>query len=192
MNLIWILLAMVVVLAVFAVFHIVLKRRQDDEQEDDLPECKESCDIHATSGKVVRYECGHDDASSFKINLWGEQIYHRKARGPKRFCSACLLQRARATSIRCGSCGYAIMPGDPVSACVDDPRIGKKEWRTVVDGQLLLCLRRSCDSALGFCGYWTGEGISPAYSDGRTLIGHAFASGKAMVMHIPMPPDREK
>ncbi|HTK60397.1 MAG TPA: hypothetical protein VL283_04335 [Candidatus Baltobacteraceae bacterium] len=147
-----------------------------------MPPCKESCDIHGKAGAVVRYECGHDDAEEFHIDLWGEPKFHKKPIGTPLLCSACTLKEVLAVSLRCGCCGYAILPGDQISLCVDDGS-GKKEWRTVFDGNLALCLRWACDAGPGFCGIWTGKGIRPAFADGRGMIAHAFESGKTVIVN---------
>lgn len=182
-------LAIIMILPLYGAYQLFRARKGGKEAGcgEDPPACRESCDIRDKTGRTLRYECGHDDAASYKIDLWGQPMFHKKRGGSRRSCSECLLKEMLAVSIRCGSCGYAIMPGDPVSACVDDPRIGKKEWRTVIDKQLLLCLRVSCDAALGYCGHWTGSGIKPAFPGGCTLAGHVLASAERAAMHITIP-----
>jgi len=151
---------------------------------------KETCDIYGKTGAVIRYDCGHDDAEEFRIDLYGEPAIHKKPKVGRLLCSDCLLAKVLSVSRRCGACGFAIMPGHPVALCVDDRRIGKKAWKTVRDGQLLVCLRWECDNGPGFCGHWTGDGIKPAFPNGGNVISQVFNSGEAMGVEIgPLEPD---
>ena len=148
----------------------------------DMPPCKETCDIHGKLGAVIRYDCGHDDAEEFRIDLWGEPKFHKKPEYGALLCSDCMLKDVLAASLRCGSCGYAILPGDQISLCVDDGS-GRDAWRTVFDGNLALCLRWACDAGPGYCGTWTGKGIRPAFPDGGNVISRAFNTGKTVVVN---------
>jgi hypothetical protein len=179
----------------FAAIRPALKKREVEASAErgvgDMPPCKETCDIHGKVGDPIRYDCGHDDAPEFRIDLWGEPMFHKKPDVGKLSCSDCLLKEVLKDCIRCASCGYAIMPGDPISLCVDDGS-GKKAWRTVFDGNLALCLRWDCDAAPGFCGHWTGKGIKPAFPDGRGMIAHTFETGEPTHVEIgPLGGDKE-
>lgn len=147
-----------------------------------MPPCKETCDIHGKLGAVIRYECGHDDHEEFRIDLWGEPKFHKRPIVDPKACSACMLKDVLAVSLRCGSCGYAILPGDQISLCVDDGS-GRDAWRTVFDGNLALCLRWACDAGPGYCGTWTGKGIKPAFPEGRNYISHVYESGKPVIVN---------
>lgn len=146
--------------------------------------CKETCDIHDKLGEAIRYDCGHEDAPEFRIDLYGEPAIHKKPGKGAMLCSDCLLAKIKQTSRRCGACGFAIMPGDPVALRVDDERIGRKEWKTLYGDQLLVCLRYDCDNGPGYCGHWLGDGIKPAYPDGGNMISQVFKTGEPMFTEI--------
>ena len=122
--------------------------RLEDEKADAPSSCKETCDIHGKVGDPIRYDCGHDDAPEFKIDLWGEPKFHKKPAVGKLLCSECLLKEALSVSIRCGGCGLAIMPGDPISLCVDDFDVGRRAG-AVADFSDLQHLGGQCGGQIG-------------------------------------------
>jgi hypothetical protein len=146
--------------------------------------CTETCDIYDKLGEPIRYDCGHDDAPEFHLDLYGEPCIHKKPGKGNALCSACLLAKIMPISRRCGACGFAIMPGDPVALRVDDERIGRPEWKTLYGDQLLVCLRYDCDNGPGYCGHWLGDSIKPAYPDGGNLISQVFKTGEPMLTEI--------
>jgi hypothetical protein len=156
----------------------------DDPNRQAPATCSETCDIHDKLGESVTYDCGHDDAPEFRLDLYGEPCIHKKPGLRKKACSDCLLAGIMQIARRCGACGFVIMPGDPVALCIDDRKIGKQEWKTLVGDQLLVCLRYDCDNGPGYCGHWTGDAIEPAYADGGNMISQVFKSGEPMLTVI--------
>lgn len=153
--------------------------------------CTETCEIHSKLGDLIAYDCGHHDAPEFCLDLFGETRIHKKPGPLKLLCSECMLKKLVPDTIRCGSCGFSIMPGDPISLCVDEPKIGNKAWKTVFDGQLALCLRWECGAGPGYCGHWTGKGIKPAFADGGNQISQAFKTGEQVYTEIGPLDDSE-
>lgn len=163
-----------------------LKRRaaRRASQEPDLPTaCRETCDVSDRTGRVVPYACSHDDREGFRIALWGEPRLQKRPEQDPAMCSACMLERIRAVSIRCASCGFSILPGDPVALCLGGVN-GRQAWRTIVEGQMVLCLRWDCAAAPGFCGHWTGDRIQPFFPDGGSVISQAFKTGQPQLVDI--------
>lgn len=163
--------------------------QRDAKGPDGPAACKETCDIHGKDGEPIRYDCGHEDAPEYRIDLYGEPCIHKRPGKGTKLCSACLLAELLKVVRRCGACGFAIKPGDPVALCVDDKRIGKKEWKTLYGGNLLVCLRWECDNGPGYCGHWMGDGIKPAYPDGGNMISQVFKTGEPQFTQIgPIDP----
>lgn len=163
--------------------------KASEKREDGTYVLKETCDIYDKRGEPIRYECGHDDAPEYRLDLYGEPCVHKRPGKGTKLCSACLLAGLLKVVRRCGACGFAIKPGDPVALCVDDRRIGKKEWKTYVGKDLLVCLRWECDNGPGYCGHWMGDGIKPAFPDGGNHISQVFKTGEPLFTQIgPIDP----
>ncbi len=150
---------------------------------DRLPPCKETCDIHGKIGDPIRYECGHDDAPEFKLDLWGEPKLHKRPGVTPMFCSDCALKEILAVSTRCGDCGFAIMPGEPVAVRSPDRGDGVTGYPMNPEGGVIVCVRL-CDHAPGFCGHWTGKGVKPYFPDRGNAISQAFTTGEPAFVQI--------
>jgi|GEM_PF-6461874 len=170
----------------FAAIRPALKRKKAEdagEADPDMPQCTETCEVIGKAGTPVRYECGHDDAPEFRIALWGEPLLRKRPEQPPKICSECLLKKALEDSIRCGDCGFAILPGEPVAVRTAERRGGMACYPVDPDGGVIVCVRR-CDHAPGFCGHWMGKGIRPAFPDGGNVMSQAFNSGKPVFTEI--------
>lgn len=181
-------IALIVLAAAAALWSFAVRpalKRARASREDDAPAaCKETCDIRGKAGKIIRYGCGHDDHRTFAVDLWGEPWKRKLKKHAPTICSDCLLKEALAVSVRCGSCGFAILPGHPVALAVDDDRWGRTEWKKKFGDAVVVCLRWECGNAPGFCGHWTGDGIRPLYPDGGSAISRAFETGEAQFVEI--------
>lgn len=165
------------------------KRLASADAAPDAISVKETCDIRGKTGAVIRYDCGHEDAEEFRIDLWGEPTFHKKPEKGKLLCSDCFLKEVLASTLRCADCGFAILPRHPVAIRRVDKHMGKKAWRTMIGDGAVVCIRL-CDNAPGFCGHWMGNGIRSAFPDGGNMLSQVFNSGKAMVVNIgPLEPD---
>lgn len=166
-----------------------LNVKEEAPSEHGKISVKETCEIHSKLGDLIEYDCGHHDAPEFRIDFYGEPLIHKKPDKGKLFCSDCLLAELLKVTRRCGACGFIIKPGDPVALCVDDKRIGKKEWKTLYDDNLLVCLRWECGNSPGYCGHWMGDGIKPAFADGGNHISQVFKTGQPLYTEIgPIDP----
>jgi hypothetical protein len=162
-----------------------LKRRGETPSETaEATSCKETCDIRGRSGKIVRYACGHDDHEEFAVDLWGEPWKRKLRKHEPKVCADCLLKGVLAVSVRCGACGFAILPRDPVALAVDEDRWGRPEWKSRSGDAVIVCMRWECGNAPGFCGHWMGDGIRPLHPDGSNAISRAFETGRPQFVEI--------
>lgn len=145
----------------------------------NLPMPLEECVIHSREGKKIDYACGHQDAIEFKLDLYGMPSCRKRKGMEPTYCADCLLAEIKKVSIRCGLCGYDIMPGHEVALYVDDKKhFPHQAWKTLVDGQVVGCMRWDCCPSGGFLsGRWTTQGYKPLFTHG-SIAGEAFATGK--------------
>jgi len=183
MFIVWILLA---VAALAVVWRFVIRPAL---RGSALPPDDATCEITERGGDVIRHDCGHDGHKRFKISVWGKPLIEAKQEGPRKFCADCLLSKILKETVRCAICGGAIFPGQPVALVVDDRDFRERKWRRIVDGQVVCCLSGDCDAGFAFVGSWTGDGIKYAFPEGRTMIGHTFATGEST--HVQFGGDKE-
>lgn len=148
----------------------------------NLPMPLEACVIHSREGKVIDYECGHQDTIEFQVDLYGKSACRKRKEMDPKWCADCLLAEVKKISIRCGLCGYVIMPGDEVALYVDDKKLfPHAAWKTLVEDQVVGCLRWDCCPSGGFLsGRWTPHGYKPLFKHG-SMVGEAFATGKPVI-----------
>lgn len=159
---------------------------------EERPPCTETCEVFDREGAVVRHACGHDSHLTFKFRFWGETVASFACKVPKRLCADCLMAELLKRSVRCGQCGYAILPGDGIALYSDKQRFDER-WKTVIDGQVIGCLRMDCCPSGGFyAGHWTFDGFKPEFPGGRTAAAQVFATGEALIVGDTDAPMRRK
>ncbi len=146
--------------------------------EEPMPEPTDSCEVIDRSGPMTPYKCGHEDAYSYGLSLYGERIgLNEKFFAERPFCGDCGLAKWTGHMIRCALCGFGIMPGDPVALYAGGAKF-RKEIATKVDGQWVGCLRWNCCPSGGFfAGHWTTNGYRPAFEHG-SIVAEVMATGK--------------
>ena len=122
-------------------------RAAHETQGKGVPEPPEPTDAREVvdrSGTQRRYGCGHDDAESFALNVYGERIrLSAKFFSAGRFYGDCAVTALLRGSVRCAiaTCRRIIALGDRVAiypAVSQDPHVGH------VTGGMLRCNRNDC------------------------------------------------
>lgn len=118
------------------------------------------CASGIRGSKVIRFGCGDDDKSPFRLNIYGV-TYRIQS---KANCSLCWIEFVKTKCIRCCFCGGLIKPGDGVAGYGAGSK-GLRKDATFVGRQTALgCLDgRCCSSGSFFIGHWTESGFDPAF-----------------------------
>jgi len=158
------------------------------QEPESMSTPTDTCSVENKTGKEVEYKCGHRHTERFTLNLFGETIEFKDAAFAQRdFCADCGLARLRTGLIRCGICGFAIWPRDPV-AVYSDNRDFKKEWKTTFgegrEKRVIGCMRWDCCPSAGFfSGHWMGDHYAQAFKAGSAAA-EAFRTGKPVFGNI--------
>lgn len=167
-------ITLILAVIVFAIAALMLRflvwpswkeaEQEQKDEEDDMAPATDACQIYDQRGQRAPHACGHVDHVRFKISLWGRTLYDKRGRQAGDSCSACVLIKLLEVSRRCCDCGHAIMPGQMVKLCTDEPGDDTcpADRKTFVDGRLLGCLRGPCfGEGYRMAGHWTERGFVP-------------------------------
>lgn len=158
--------------------------RKKEKKPDVRPEATDVVRVIREAGKPVPYACGHPFAPRFEIDCYGQELsLADEAVAKREKCGPCALEEFKRVVIRCGACGFAILPGDGVALYVDDRKtFPKRERVTLHEKQVVGCLRMDCCPSGGFyAGNWDGTKFVPAFPGGMSAAATAMATGKAVV-----------
>lgn len=163
-----------------------------------LPETATGCgkEIHFKPGKktevvpgmflipvgdeIVRWKCGHECWAQFKLEIYGEILTPKKgALDDRKTCGICAVREMKPYILRCGVCGKPIFPGEPIGLYGKSGSVQNQKS----DNQVVGCMRWECGTGAAFAGHWTGRVIKYVFMDGKTAIGVAFQSGKAVMVN---------
>ncbi len=146
--------------------------------------------VVSEEGDPVPHACGHTAPPNVHLICYGSKIFTEKAWAQKaELCAACQVEVLKKVAIRCGNCGFAILPGTPVAKYPDGPLL-KRRWSRVVmpDGGVIGCLNEGCcPDGSYFVGTWDGNDVAAAFPEGRTQAEEVMATGDTI--YISVTPD---
>jgi hypothetical protein len=156
-------------------------RGEPEAQPTGLPRPTDIIVVSNCAEKIRNYKCGHRGPVWFALNTYGAES---KKIGSSKTCPDCTIGILRQMVIRCALCGLPIFPGEGV-ALYSRASSQYKSIATKVGKNFIGCLRWECCPSGGFyAGHWTGEnGFRPAYG-GDTAVGHAYATGKPVIVNV--------
>jgi hypothetical protein len=136
-----------------------------------------------TSQTNVRYDCGHEYAETFKLDIFGDELeLTEEALKVHDECGNCLAEKIKKCTIRCSLCGRAIFPGEEV-ALYDKKYLKFKKGHKAVNGQIIGCMRwECCPSGAFLAGAWDGEKFVPLFKSGLCAAAEALATGQAIAI----------
>ncbi len=163
------------------------RRAKKSAKTAERPTCTDNLGVVKRAGKKVPYACGHIDSAKFRHDFYGEvreptdEVFAAREK-----CGECMLASVKEFVIRCGACGFAILPGDPVALYVDAHHFSIV-WKKIVrePPRVVGCMRWGCCPSGGFfAGHWSESGFEPAFPGGASAAATAFATGTAVVVTL--------
>lgn len=154
-----------------------------EKNEEEKPAATDDFLFVAQSSESIEYACGHSGPRKFVINLYGQiREPNDEFFVERKMCPVCFIDSLRKVTIRCGVCGNAIFPGEPVAAYANNDSFNPK-WLTLTpNGSVIGCLRMDCCPSGGFfAGHWSGERFESAFSGGLSAAETVFQTGKTIM-----------
>ena len=147
----------------------------------------DTLEAYVLTDERVRFACGHDYATRFGHDFYGERMEVADSYAAMREkCGDCMLAEIKPLIIRCCACGHVIMPGEGVAAYGNDGSFNAAWCTELPDGKTVLgCMRRECCPSGGFfAGHWSSSGFRPAFGEYSSLAAKVIAMGKPVAVHV--------
>lgn len=157
------------------------KKQQEAPSAPASSVSNDRIEILEEKGNLVKHKCGHTAPPKIRACCYGSVIVSEEEVADN--CGPCRIEILKRVAVRCGNCGFAILPGNPVAKYADGPYL-KRPWSRVVlpDGGVIGCLRGNCCPSGGFyVGTWNGENVVLAFPEGRTQAEEVMATGDTIM-----------
>lgn len=138
-----------------------------------------------TSKKMVPYQCGHKYAKTFAMDFFGEEYGLNKEIAKKREkCGDCRAAEARKVAIRCGLCGFSIMPGESVALYAKENADFHEGTQIIDDKHVIGCMRwNCCPSGAFLAGRWSDKGFVPLFPESGIAAAEALRTGQTIIVN---------